>query len=131
VADLTPAEVISVDPDMITLRRIVNRVRWDCGLPTKLSIDEIVRMVAAQATEIEEDEEAAEESEREALRARYDAMGDETLSDQLHYSDAVSFAEDLDDLLDDRRHPRRSQIRSRLIEYLLSRETNSMQHRAA
>jgi hypothetical protein len=120
-----PAEVdskpaSSPSPELARLREIVNRLRWERDLPTKLSIDEIVRRVAPS----EEHDEAREEQERDRLRARYDRMADQLLTDQIGDNEELPsrLAGDLEELLDWSERPRRLLIRSRLINLLVDRE---------
>jgi hypothetical protein len=119
------------DADLERLREIVNRARWDAGLATKLSQDEIIRLVMAtpspQATadpEAKDDDEEEGSRERDWLCPQYDGMGDRLLLDQIGRNEEPPsrLAGDLEELLDWSETPRRDQIRSRLIDYLVDRE---------
>jgi hypothetical protein len=109
----------SPGPDLLRLRAIVNRLRWERGL-RKLSSDGILRLVAP----LEEDEDAEEEQQRDWLRGHYGRMDDQLLTDQIGDNEELAsrLAGDLEELLDWSEGPRRHLIRSRLINLLVDRE---------
>jgi hypothetical protein len=112
-------------PDLLRLREIVNRLRWERGLP-KLSSDEILRLIAP----LEEDEDAEEEHKCDWLRDLYDQMDDQLLPEQIGYNEELpsGLADDLEELLDWSESPRRHLIRSRLINWLVDRELAGTRH---
>jgi hypothetical protein len=113
------------EPDLKRLHQLANRVRWEFGL-TKLSRDDVLRLLENQApaleTEFGGDEEGLEERERDWLCAQYDRMDDQLLLDQIWHGEEVPSYVRLEELLDGGETPRRRQMRSRLIDYLVDRD---------
>jgi hypothetical protein len=121
---------------MARLQQVANRLRWDFGVATKLSRDDVVRLLVAQGVghphtlsrelpdvEQDESEDAADDREADWLRGRYERMDDELLCDQVGHNKEVWFAEEMLALLDGGETDyRRNRTRSRVIDYLVRRD---------